>query len=68
MLPVGTEVWYKGYNGVVNFVDPETGCMTICIRTFPEEPVRNVCLVVYKHDFDKVELAIGNHSRQEHDG
>ena len=33
MLPVGTLVRYKGHDGFVNFVDVETGCMTICINT-----------------------------------
>ena len=65
MLPVGTLVRYKGHDGFVNFVDVETGCMTICINTINDDPRRAVCLVVYKSQFDKVELIIGNHSRQD---
>lgn len=65
MLPVGTLVRYKGHSGFVNFVDAETGCMTICIHTVDNDPRRQVCLVVYKSQFDEVELVIGNHSRQD---
>jgi hypothetical protein len=65
MFPVGTEVSYKGHHGYVNFCDPETGCCTICIRVFPDEPVRNVCLVVYKTELEYVIPIIGNHSRSD---
>jgi hypothetical protein len=64
MFPVGTEVKYRGQYGVVKFVDLETRTMTVCIRNFPDEPVRDVCLVLYRDQFDEVELVVGNHSRQ----
>lgn len=64
MFPEGTEVKYRGQYGVVKFADPETKTMTICIRKFPDEPVRDVCLVLCQNQFDELELVIGNHSRQ----
>ena len=63
MYPVGTEVIYKGQRGTVSFCDPATGTCSICIRVFEDDPSRNVCLVIYKHDMDHVTPVIGNHSR-----
>ena len=63
MLPVGTEVYYKGHFGVVKFSCEDS--MSICVRVFPDEPSRNVCLVVYKWDFDEVELTTGNQAQRD---
>ena len=62
MLPVGTQVEYDGVLGFVKFVDPMGECMTICTKVFPDEPVRNVCRVIYKNQFDDVKLVIGNNT------
>lgn len=63
MYPEGTEVYYKGHRGIIKFSD-ET-CVSVCIRVFPEEPVRNVCLIVYKNEWDNLILVHGNHSRDD---
>jgi hypothetical protein len=65
MYPEGTEVTYKQHRGVVKFCDPESGCCTICIRTFPNERVRDVCLVVHRADLKHVIPVIGNHNRSD---
>lgn len=64
MYPEGTVVRYKGQLAVVKFVDQQSQQMVICINTFPNEPRRDVCLVLCKDQFDDVELENGNHSRQ----
>lgn len=58
MLPEGTEVFYRGMYGHVRF--STENYMTVCIREFPDERVRDVCLVVYKNQLDQVELVHGN--------
>ena len=65
MYPVGTEVTYKGNRGVVKFCDPETGTCSICVRVFEDDPARNVCIVVYKHELHHVIPVVGNHSRSD---
>jgi hypothetical protein len=62
MLPVGTEVYYNNMYGHVRFVCEKY--MTICVKEFPTEPVRDVCLIVYPDRYDKVELVRGNHSHE----
>ena len=50
---IGQRARYKGDEGVIAFVDPQ--CITICVRVFPGQKVRNVCLVVNSiYDFDNV--------------
>lgn len=58
MLPVGTEVYYDGYYGKVHFSSEHY--ITVCIRTFPDEPSRNVCIVVSPEHIHKVTLVNGN--------
>ncbi len=62
MLPVGTEVYYKGHRGTIKFSCEDS--ITICIQVFPDEPVRNVCLVAYKWQFDEITLVHGNQSER----
>ena len=62
MLPVGTEVYFKNMYGVVKFTS--NSYMTVCIKTFPHERVRDVCLLVYETDLDQIELVNGNHSHE----
>lgn len=45
-------VEYKDQMGFINF-ECNT-CITICVREFPDEPSRNVNVVVYACDFDKI--------------
>ena len=63
MYPEGTEVYYKGHHGIIKYSDDIY--VSVCIRVFPQEPVRNVCLVVYKNDWDQLTLVHGNHSRDD---
>ena len=51
----GLHVCYKQMYGVVRFVSNEY--ITVCVRTFPNEKVRDVCLVVYPNQFGLVTLA-----------
>ena len=45
-------VEYRGDRGFINFQCDQ--CVTICVREFPEHPARNVNVVVYHYDFDKI--------------
>ena len=63
MYPVGTEVIFKEHRGVIKFCDPVSGTCSICIKEFPNEPARQVRLVVSKNDMEHVVPVIGNHSR-----
>ncbi len=62
MLPEGTEVYYRGMYGHVRFACEQY--MTICIREFPTERVRDVCLIVYPQQYNELELVRGNHSHE----
>lgn len=62
MLPEKTEVYYRGILGYVNFSDP--AYMTICVRQFPDQPNRDVCLVVPPERWDEIELANGNQNER----
>ena len=46
------DVEYRGDRGFINFECDQ--CVTICVREFPEHPARNVNVVVYHYDFDKI--------------
>lgn len=59
MYPIGTEVEYDGYYGVVTFNYEDQQC-TICIKVIPDDIPRSVCLVVYKQNFHKIHLINGN--------
>ena len=61
MLPVGTEVYYDGVYGTIDFVCDSY--MTVCLQTFKERG-RSVCLLVYPQDHHKIELVNGNHSHE----
>ncbi len=50
----GLQVIYKGHIGFIQVVTPEY--VTFCIREFPNEPSRDVCLLIYNYDFSKVKL------------
>lgn len=62
MLPVGTEIYYNGMYGHIRFVCEQY--MTICIKEFPNERVRDVCLVIFSSQYDKLQLVNGNHSHE----
>lgn len=62
MLPEGTEVYLNGKYGKVRFTCDQY--MTVCIESFPNEPRRDVCILVYKNQLDRIELVRGNHSHE----
>lgn len=50
----GIEVYYKQMFGIIKFVCDQY--ITVCIKTFPKERVRDVCLVVYPQDYHYITL------------
>jgi hypothetical protein len=50
----GTKASYKGHVGVIEFICDEY--LTLCICTFPNEKSRNVCIIIYPSDFNKIKL------------
>ncbi len=63
MLPEGTEVYYRGMYGHVRFAC-ET-YMTVCVREFPNERVRDVCLIVYPCQYNELTLVNGNNQHEQ---
>lgn len=63
MLPVGTEVYYRGMYGHVRFVCEQY--MTVCVREFPNERVRDVCLIIPPSQYDQLILVNGNNVHQQ---
>ena len=61
MLPVGTEVYYDGVYGTIDFVCDSY--VTVCIQQFKDRG-RSVCLLVYPNDHHKIQLVNGNHSHE----
>lgn len=50
----GLEVYYKQTFGIIRFVCDEY--ITVCIKTFPKERVRDICLIVYPEQYQYIEL------------
>jgi hypothetical protein len=50
----GLEAIYDNYVGIINFVG--SSYLTLCVKYLPEEKVRNVCIVIYKDEFNKIKL------------
>jgi hypothetical protein len=61
MLPVGTEVYYEGMYGTIDFVCDSY--MTVCVCKSPDKS-RDVCILVYPQNQNKLELVNGNHSHE----
>ena len=57
MLPVGTEVYFNGIRGVVQFKCESY--ITVCIKTY-DHPSRDVCVLIYDGQMDKLQLVHGN--------
>ena len=62
MLPEGTEVYYRGMYGIVRFTCEQY--VTVCVRHFPDDPRRDVCMLVYRNQQNELELVKGNHSHE----
>ena len=63
MLPVGTEVYYNGMYGRVRFACEQY--MTICIREFPNDHSRDVCLILHPSQYDQIILVHSNNAHQQ---
>lgn len=50
----GVTVHYDKYVGVIRFVGEEY--LTLCVRTRSNDMVSDVCMLVYKEDWDRIEL------------
>lgn len=50
----GMRARYRNDEGIISFVDSQ--CITLCVRVFPGQRVRNVCIVIPNFNFDEVEL------------
>lgn len=58
MLPEGTEVIYRNMYGHVRFSSDQY--ITVCVRKFPDDPRRDVCILVYPNQMDQIQLVHGN--------
>lgn len=50
----GVQVQYKDHVGVISFLCDHS--LSIMIREFPQDPVRNVKLVVYRSEWKNIKL------------
>ena len=50
----GLEVYYKHQYGIIRFVCDEY--ITVCVRNFPRERVKDVCIVVHPENYKYIEL------------
>lgn len=55
ILSEGIEVYYENYVGRIRFVCESYA--TLCVNSFPEQPRRDVCMLIYRKDFDKIKLS-----------
>jgi hypothetical protein len=54
VLAEGLDVQYKQYIGTIRFIC--NSYLTLCISQFPEERRRDVCILVYREEFDQIKL------------
>jgi hypothetical protein len=50
----GIDVIYKNHMGKIRFICNEY--LTLCVNHFPEEKQRDVCILIYRNEFDKIKL------------
>jgi hypothetical protein len=50
----GLPAIYENQLGTIQFVG--NTYITFCIKNFPEERTRNVCILIYSKDYHKVKL------------
>lgn len=53
-LTEGIDVVYENYVGRIRFVCESY--VTLCVNSFSNEPRRDVCMLVYRRDFQKIKL------------
>ena len=54
VLAEGLDVQYKQYIGTIRFIC--NSYLTLCISQFPEERRRDVCILVYREEFNQIKL------------
>ncbi len=50
----GLEVQYKEHIGTIRFICDSY--ITVCVNKFPDDKRRDVCILVYRSDFDQIKL------------
>jgi hypothetical protein len=50
----GLLVQYENYIGNIRFVS--NSYVTLCVNSFPEEKRRDVCMLIFREDFNKIKL------------
>jgi len=50
----GIYATYGPHRGVIKFVCEEY--VTLCVKSFPEERNRDVCIIVYRNNYNKIQL------------
>lgn len=50
----GTKARYQHYDGIIRFISDQY--LTFCISGFPEEKSRDVCILIYPDEYEKITL------------
>lgn len=50
----GLVVQYRNYIGQIRFVC--NSYVTLCVNSFPNEKRRDVCMLIYRNNFDEIRL------------
>lgn len=50
----GLIVQYENYIGTIKFVC--NSYVTLCVNSFPNEKQRDVCMLIYRGNFNKIKL------------
>jgi hypothetical protein len=50
----GVVAQYKSHIGVIRFISDNY--ITLCINTFPNEKVRDVCILIYRDQYKDIKL------------
>lgn len=50
----GVRAIYDGHEGTIRFVCDHY--VSFCIQEFPDQKVRDVCMLIYRKDYSKIKL------------
>lgn len=50
----GLQVQYKSHFGTIRFICDSY--VTVCVTNFPNDRRRDVCILVYREDFNQIKL------------
>ena len=50
----GVEARFNGHTGRIRFVCDQY--VTLCISEFPGQKVKDVCILIYREDFNQIKL------------